>query len=169
MVFGNVYGMRLRHALAFAGQLRQRCVVNKEGAKRVAKDLGVDPAQAEGAVRLLRKLETPPSPERLALVAMLDPGLDDADIAEMFDRHILWALAVRRQGAEIRAAEPIPRHLEYLDDGLRPTDPTPSEILTRAKELREKRPGWVGPSVAPLGSPRHLQWSGHAFLPVGVG
>lgn len=169
MDFGSVFCGRLRHALAFAGQIRQRCVINGEAAKRVAKDLGLDPAQTEGAVRLLKKLQSPPSPERLALVAMLDHGLDDADIAEMFDRPVRWAELVRERGDEIREAEPIPEHLEYLDEGLRPYDPTPSEILSRAKELRDKRPGWVGPSVARLGNPRHLQWSGHAFIPIGAG
>lgn len=162
-------GIRLRHALAFAGQIRHRCVINKEAAKRVAKDLGLDVAQTEGAVRLLRKLASPPSPERLALVAMRDPGLDDADIAEMFDRSVRWASLVRERADELRTAEPLPEYLEYLDEGLRPSDPTPSEILARAKELRELRPAWVGPSSPGPGGIRSLQWSGYAFVSVSAG
>lgn len=166
MAFGNGSCVRLRHALAFAGQLRHRCVVNGEPTKRVALDLGLDPSQTKGAVRLLRKLRSPPSPERLALVVMLDPGMDDADVAEIFGRSVRWAQLVREQAQEIREAEPISEYLEYLDEGLRPMDPTPSEILARAKELREQRPAWVGPSTAGPGRIRHLQWSGYAFIPV---
>jgi hypothetical protein len=126
--------------LAFAGQIRHRCLINKEAAKWVAADLGLDVAQTEGAVRLLKKLPRPPSRERLALVAMRDPGLDDADIAEMFAMPIAWAADVRDRCEELRVAEPISEYLEYLEEGLRPGDPTPAEILVQAERLRLDRP-----------------------------
>lgn len=143
MVSGVACGKKLRHALAFAGQIRHRCVMNREAARRVAFDLGLDVAQVMGAARLLAKLKTPPSPERLALVVMRDPGMDDEDVAEIFDRSVRWARVVREQADEIRQAEPIAEWLEYLDDGLRPGDPTPAEILAMAAELRAVRPGPV--------------------------
>ena len=87
-------------------------------------------------MRLLKSLSYKPSPERLALVAMRDPGLDDADIAEMFGRSVAWARVVREQRSEIEAEEPVRLALEYLDDGLQPGDPMPEEVLSVAEELR---------------------------------
>jgi len=128
----------LRHALGFADDLRRRCLVNREGVKAVARKLGVDEGQAVGAVRLLRHGRY--SPERLALVVMLDPGMDDADIAEIFGRSERWARVVRSKAEEIRAEEPIPERLEWVDPGLQPQDPTPEQIAERAAELRAKAP-----------------------------
>jgi hypothetical protein len=167
--FGDC-GMRLRHALAFAEQIHRRCVINKEASKWVASDLGVDVAQTEGAVRLLKKLCRPPSRERLALVAMRDPGLDDADIAEMFDMPVAWATDVRERAEELRVAEPISEYLEYLEEGLRPGDPTPAEILVQAEQLRmqrqpEMRTTFCGPRRMPV-SIVNLSWRGDAFVQI---
>lgn len=134
---GDDCGIVLRHSLAFADELRRRVLVNGESAKGVAADLGLDPEQAQGAARLLRSLPYSPSPERLALVVMRDPGLDNADIAEIFGRSKRWAVWVRGNADELRAVEPIPMSLEYLDDGLQASDPTPAEILESAEKLRE--------------------------------
>ena len=136
---GSECGIVLRHALAHADELHRRCVVNRESLKRVAKDLGLDKSQVGGTVRLLRSLAYRPSPERCALVVMNDWGMEDADIAEIFGRTPRWAAAVRRNAAELREAEPMWKHLEYVDDGLRPNDPCPEEILRRAAIEREKR------------------------------
>lgn len=136
MDFSHVVVKPLRHSLALADELRRRCLINKERVKKVAADLDVDAQQALGALRILRLGNF--SPERLALVAMNDYGLEDADIAEMWGRSVRWATVVRDNANEIRAEEPIPGELEYLDAGLCPGDPTPFEIQQRAAELRAK-------------------------------
>lgn len=123
--------------MGLAGELRRRCLVNKETATDVADDLGLDREQCRGAVRLLRAVNV--SRERLACVVMLDPGLEDEDVAEMFDLPVEWAVGVRRQMDRLRLEEPIPEHLEYIDDGLVRGDPSPREILERAAELRALR------------------------------
>lgn len=127
----------MRHALAFAGQLQHRVMINGESAKRVASDLGLEISQTQGAVRLLKSLRYKPSVERLAVVVMRDPGLDDGDIAEIFGRTEEWASLVRENSAEFIEAEPMELALEFLDDGLQPGDPTPSEIMERATAIRE--------------------------------
>ena len=129
MDFSHVYVKPLRHSLALAAELRRRCLTNKERVKRVAESLDLDTPQVLGALRILRLGEF--SPERLALVAMRDYGLDDADIAEMWGRSERWARLVRENAEEIRAAEPIPEELEYLDAGLYPGDPSPEDVATR--------------------------------------
>lgn len=136
MVTGGDCGIRLRHALAFASDIQRRVNVNRESARGVAASLSLCPSQTEGAARLLRSVPKVPSPERLALVAMRDHGLDNADIAEMFGRSERWAMLVRMHADELRKGEPINPDLEYLDDGLRPGDPTPWEILEMAEALR---------------------------------
>lgn len=139
MGFGSDCGIVLRHALAYAPELHRRCLINNEAPKHVAKSLGLDKSQVQGAVRMLRSIAFVPSPERCALVVMNDFGMEDEDIAEIFGRTTRWARAVRRSAAELREAEPIWRHMEYLDEGLRPNDPCPEEIVRRAAIERQKR------------------------------
>lgn len=127
----------LRHALGYADELRKRCVIGNEPAKAFAREYELWHRQVEGAVRLLRRGRW--SPERLACVVMLDWGLDDADIAEIFNRSVRWARIVREQREEICAEEPIPGHLQWIDDGLQPSDPSPDEIARTAAELRSQR------------------------------
>ena len=134
--FGDDGEIRLQHSLAFADDLHRRVVINQESATVVAMSLGLDIQQAKGACRLLRSLPVKPSPERLALVVMRDYGLDNRDIAEIFGRSTRWASLVRERAVELREAEPIRWDLEYLDDGLQPGDPTPTEILEQAEALR---------------------------------
>jgi len=134
--FGVDAEIRLQHSLAFADELHRRVVINQESATVVAVSLGLDIQQTKGACRLLRSLPVKPSPERLALVAMRDYGLTNRDIAEMFGRSPRWDSLVRERADELREAEPIRWDLEYLDDGLQPGDPTPSEILEQAEALR---------------------------------
>lgn len=112
--------------------------MNREPSVYVAMSCGLDPEQLRGAVRLLKHCN--PSKQRLAAVAMRDPGLEDDDIAEMFFESPAWARRVREQIEHLRESEPIPLHLEYLDDGLSPDDPSPSEILDRAAAIRSQRP-----------------------------
>lgn len=139
--FGRAFARRserpLRHALGFAAELRRRCVNGSEPAYLFAEDKELWANQVEGAIRLLRAGNW--SPERLACVAMLDPGFDDKDIAEIFNRSVKWARVVRSQRDEICADEPIPGNLEWIDDGMQPDYPSPEEIVLIAAELRSKR------------------------------
>lgn len=128
----------LRHACAHAKEIHRRCVINRETKQDVAESLGLDWEQTSGVARLIKELPSL-SPERLALVVMLDPGMDDADIAEIFGRSERWARVVRERAAEIKAEEPIPAHLEYVDSGLVQGDPMPDEIAALTREIR-KRP-----------------------------
>lgn len=136
-------GFVLRHSLACEEEIRRRCLVNRETAREVAESLDLDRRQVAGAVRLFREVNV--SLDRLACVVMLDQGLEDCDVAEMFCRPVSWAKSVRRRMSSIRAAEPIPVLLEYLDDGLQPEDPSPSEILARAEAIRAARPPGAEP------------------------
>jgi hypothetical protein len=163
---GNDCGIVLRHALAYADELWRSAVVNKERTRDIASRLDLPLPQVAGAVRLLRSLKYVPSPERLALIAMNDFGLEDADIGEMWSRPASWAAEVRRNADELREAEPINRYLEYLDEGLRPQDPCPEELYRRAAEIRSKRPktwrhaerGRVAQAPA-QGGMRHYRWN----------
>ena len=124
-----------RHALGFADEIKRRVNVNGETCERVASDLGFDKCSVVGVYRIFRHREKV-SPERLACIAILDWGLDDEDIGEIFGRSKRWAAVVRSQFNEIRAEETIPADLEYLDGGLRPEDPSPDEIARRCKDVR---------------------------------
>ena len=159
MGFGSECGIVLRHALAHADLLWFRCILGKEPVIAVSRPLGLDPGQAEGVVRLLRSVPRVPSPERLALVAMKDWGLDDEDIGEMWGRPTRWAAAVRAQAEALRDEEPILPHLEYLDEGLQPSDPCPEELWRRAAELRSQRTSSRSASHA-QGRMRTYSWNG---------
>jgi hypothetical protein len=139
LVSGNDCGLGLQHPLAFAGQLWHRVVVNQEKLARVAKQLGLEPEVCRGLVRMLKKVGRVPSRERLAVICQLDPGFDDADVGEVFGESAEWSANVRRNTTLLREAEPIAAHLEWYDEGLKPFDPTPTEILQRALEVRRTR------------------------------
>jgi hypothetical protein len=156
--FGAVSGGRLRHALAFAREIHADCVVRQRSVRTVARELRLDPEQCVGVFRIVRQ-HWPVSPERLALVAMKDWGLDDSDIGEIFSRSPRWAAVVRSQADEIREEEFIEERLEYVDAGLRPGDPSPDEILKRAAELR------AAGSHIPWRAPVYSWTKDYAFLP----
>ena len=139
LVSGNDCGLGSVHPLAFAGQLWHRVIVNQEQTTRVARQLGLDPEVCRGVVRLLKACGRFPSRERLAVICQLDQGLDDTDVGEVFGRTAEWSADVRRRTAAIREAEPIEARLEWYDEGLKPFDPTPAEILQRALEVRSNR------------------------------
>jgi len=144
-------------------------IVNNEPAKVVARKMGFPQSQVTGAGRLLQSLRSRPSPERMALVVMRDPGLDDEDIAEIFSRPVEWSADVRANAESIREAEQISKYLEYLDDGLRPGDPSPEEILRLAMEeraARRERPGRRTDLMPAAGGHgiRAFSWSGYAFI-----
>jgi hypothetical protein len=139
LVSGNDCGLGSVHPLAFAGQLWHRVIVNQEQTTRVARQLGLDPEVCRGVVRLLKACGHFPSSERLAVICQLDQGLDDTDVGEVFGKSAEWSADVRRRAAAIREAEPIEAKLEWYDEGLKPFDPTPAEILQRALEVRSNR------------------------------
>lgn len=143
LVSGDDCEIELRHPLAFAATLYRRCVVNKESATAVAERFGFDANTCQGVVRLLRKVGGIPSPERLAVIAQLDWGYSNADIAEIFGRSDKWSADVRANADAIRKKEPIPLSLEWLCEGLQPSDPSPEELWDRAQEVRgmsDRRP-----------------------------
>jgi hypothetical protein len=90
---------------------------------------------------------------------MRDPGLDDSDIAEMFNRSERWASVVRDQADEIRLEEKLPEQAEWIDDGIQPEYPTPDEIRDRVSDLHATK-GWC---PTPWTIPR-LLWRNNAFV-----
>lgn len=125
----------LRHALGFPDAIHLRCCVKGESAKSVARDLRLDPHQVLGAAKIFAHGKF--SPERLACVVMLDHGMEDEDIAEIFGRSVRWARVVREQRREIEAEEPIPEDLMWFDPELQRDHPSPGEIEIRARDVRE--------------------------------
>jgi hypothetical protein len=146
-----------------AKELHRRCVTNRETPSRVAEKIGLEPSQVVGVVKILRACRSIPSDERLAVVAMLDPGLDDEDIGEIFGRSTRWASVVRSQADEIRKEEYIPSQLEWLDDGLQPDYPSPAEIAVAVLDLHAS--GRFAGVRMPRVEVAALSWSRHAFVP----
>lgn len=136
MASGSDCGFRLRHALGCAEDVWRMCVINHLPAVLAARTLGLHAEQVQGSVRLLKSLPSRPSDERLALVVLKDPGLDDDDVAEIFDRSTRWVAAVRNHADELRTLEPIQPSLEWLESGLQEDDPSPDEILARSMAIR---------------------------------
>lgn len=169
MVSGIGPGGKLRHSLAFAAEIHRSVNVNREKVIGVARRLGLRHHQVQGVARMTRVLGRIPSPERLAVVAMLDTGLTDEDVAEIFGRSERWASIVRKQSAAIRAEEFVPQHLEWLDPDFQQTDPTVEEIYRRAAELRGESKGPVGKTRVRWRMPQYL-WNNKngTFLPVGT-
>lgn len=163
---GQDCGRRLRHSAAFAKEIMVRCVMCKEPAYRVARDLRLDERQVIGMVKVLRRRMY--SPERLALIVMRDPGFDDSDIAEIFGRSERWAKLVREQADQIRQEEYVPESLEYLDEGLQPGDPMPSEIAERTQELHRTGQFKGRKECAIPASLTQVSWRGDAFVSVCV-
>jgi len=166
LISGGDCGLGSTHPLAFAGQLWHRVIINHESVSRVAEQLGLCPEVCRGVVRMLRAVGRVPSRERLAVICQLDPGYDDADVGEVFGESAEWSASVRRHTALIREAEPIAAHLEWYDDGLKPFDPTPAEILQRALEARRNR----GMDRITSSGIRAFAWRPRAasFLPIRV-
>lgn len=145
---GEGRGIVLRHALAEAEELWRRVAVNRQRLRDAADAMGLCRRQCRGVMQLLRKFKGFPSRERLASVVMRDPGLDDADVAEMFGKPVRWATAVRAHIDELRALEPVDERYEYVDEGLRPGDPTPDEIARQAAAIRAQWPaGYRGATL----------------------
>jgi hypothetical protein len=169
MVSGIGPGGKLRHGLAMAEEIHRSVNINQEPCISVGRRLGLRHLQVQGVARMTRKLNRIPSPERLALVVMLDSGLDDSDVAEMFNRSVRWAQLVRSQSLAIRSEDFIPESLEWLDPDFQRDDPTVDEIYRRAAELRDESKGPVGKTRVRWQMPQYL-WNSKngTFLPVGA-
>ena len=171
MVSFDGCGIELRHSLAYAQTLWDRCVIRRQPALKLARELGLNTEQVQGAVRLLREVNRVPSPERLALVVMRDWGLDDADIGEIFGRSTRWATVVRAMADEIRAEEPIPEDCEYLECGLQADDVPPEELYKRVAELREAgviKGVMVGSPRVSVAMHQYSWWNNYAFVSLGT-
>lgn len=130
-------GNGLRHALAYADDLHRWCVKGSMGTWDAAERLGLDYYQTVGVLSLTR-YRWPLPVERLATVLMLDWGMDDADVAEVFGRSERWASLVREQQDEIRALFPIPLAVEQRAAEIHSDDVPPDELWERAKSLRQR-------------------------------
>jgi hypothetical protein len=166
---GNGSGTLFGTPLVFAGQLWHRVITNKERPMRVAKDLGLTKPQVVGVCKMLKAAGYVPSAERLAVAAMIVPDVTDEDIAEWFGRDVAWAADVRANADYWRKAEPFPLHLEYIDDGYQPGDPTPGEVAAMARKIRRITPRKPEHTEFRVGL-QNFSWNGsqHAFIPISV-
>lgn len=166
-------GPGLRHALAFASELKRRCWTNNEVLLHVCRDLDICWEQAKGVMQMIARRvranqRAVPSRQRLIAAAMRDWGLDDEDIAEMFSCPISEVCWVREFIDEIRRAEPIPDEVEMQCAWMLPDDPPPDVLAHRARDIRAARPEETPPKMRRVAI-RQFVWHGgqHAFLPVG--
>jgi hypothetical protein len=120
----------------YAGQIWQRVFLQKESPRKVARDLGLSAYSVGKLCSACRQLGRMPSQRRLALCVMHQPDLSDSDIAEMFGRTTKWVEQVRQDAVRLRAEEPIRYETEFMDEGLKPADPTPEQITIRAEVCR---------------------------------
>lgn len=140
MAGGSDCDWDLRHSLAFAPILYRECLINRVSIRRVAARFHLDPEEATGVWRLLRAVGHVPSPERLALIAMRDPGLECSDVDEMFGKPSGWAESLAGIADQLRQDEPIPEECEWLCEDLTPDMPCPDEIDRITIEIRTEWP-----------------------------
>jgi len=160
----------LRHAWAFAGEIKRRVLTNRESLISVCRELDVPWEQGRGVYRVLRHLKRVPSLQRRIACVMRDWGLNDDDISEMFAIDKSAVRWVREFVDVIREREPIPEEAEAESAWLLPDDPPPDELYRRAAELRANRPHVEGKSPRFASGIRQFTWHGgqHAFVPVGA-
>lgn len=118
-------GAQLRHALAYASDIRRDCIVNGVSCTQFAARRQLDADQVVAAKWWLEQCSAVPPPEVCAGVASLDPGLSDADIAEMFGRSERWAKMARERREEFCAESSAPL---AFDPWVKEGDPTPEQI-----------------------------------------
>jgi hypothetical protein len=104
--------------------------------------------EVQGMVRLLKAARRMPTPERLAVVAQLDPGLDDSDVADIFGQTPEWSAWVRQNADAIRASHPLPPAVEWLTEDLQPDSVTVSQIAAGCRELRSLRAAGMQTGIA---------------------
>lgn len=132
---------RSGHCLAFVEELHRRVLINREPLGVVRGQLGVDDCAAEGILKILRHCAGVPSQERIACIAMQDPGLDDNDVADICEMSVEWARNCRAIRDRIEASEVIPENLCWFAGHITRKDPTPEEIRVRSAEQRAKGHG----------------------------
>lgn len=160
----------LRHALAFANEIARDCVINRTEVSQCAKTYGLDDDQTQRVVALMRwanKKGVSLPKERLAIMAMSDPGLANEDIAQMFGMSYRWAEFVRQNAAAICKECPVPSEVE-VTAGVCTSQETirqrADEIKARALDEMKKRycPAHKQPAI------RQYALGRHAFIPVGA-
>ncbi len=119
-----------------AERIWQRVFLQRESTRQVARDLGLTAYSVGKLCSACRQLGRMPSQRRLALCVMHQPDLTDIDIAEMFGRTQKWVEQVRQDAVRLREEEPLRHDTEFMDEGLRPEDPTPHQIKVRAEICR---------------------------------
>ena len=142
----TVRGTTCGTALVFAEEIHRSVNVNRETLFAVAVRLGLTVRQVGSVARITRFFRGAPSPERLALIVMQAPDIEDEDIAAWFGRPTGWAKNVRRYGEDIAKNEYIPARIAWVADEWEPGDPTPEEIRERAAEVRarwERKPAYT--------------------------
>lgn len=160
-------GPGLRHALAFASELKRRCWINHEAIFHVCRELDICWEQGRGVVRMIDHLQGVPSRQRLIAAAMRDWGLDDEDIAEMFSCPVSEVMCVRESIDAVRRAERIPADIEMQCAWMLPDDPPPDVLAQRARDIRAARPDESVPKVRNA-SIRTYGWHGgqRAIFPI---
>lgn len=119
-----------------AAQIWRRVIQGKESPRVVAQELGLSAYSVGRMCSACRQVGGVPSQRRLALCVMHQPDITDQEIAEMFGRNEKWVMQVRSDAARLRREEPIKLQTEYMDEGLRPEDPTLEQIRIRAEICR---------------------------------
>ncbi len=136
LLLSSAPAVRLRHALAYAKEIRRNCIVNKIPCSVFADKYGLDREQVLAARSFLAQLDFVPPPEVCAGVASLDQGLDASDIAEMFGRSERWAEMAKERREEFCAE--IGARLD-LSPWVMPGDPAPEEIWTAWRKPKRMR------------------------------
>ena len=162
---------RSGHCLAFFAELHRRVIVNREPIGIVRYKLRMDEGACDGMLKILRHCGGVPSKERIACIAMQDPGFDDQDIADICDESVDWARQCRAQREAIEQREVIPEDLCWFSGHITKRDPTPEEIRVRCAEQRARAPHTN--RVPRNTSPAIRQWllarDGDAFIFDSVG
>lgn len=108
--------------------------------KRISRELGVGYVCVRRLIGIFNRLGKPPSQARLAVCVLNHPYVTEEEVADLFGRNVRWVQNVKLNRERLRAEEPFPLSLEYLDEGLEPTDPTPFEIEQVTTMIRHS---WV--------------------------
>lgn len=121
------------------GHVWQR-VCEGQTTKRISRELGVGYVCVRRLIGIFNHLGMPPSQARLAVCVLNHPDITEEQVADLFGRNVRWVQNVKLNRERLREDEPFPMNLEFLDEGLEPTDPTPYEIEQVTTMIRHS---WV--------------------------
>ena len=110
-----------------AGLIWQRVCAGRKS-YQIASEFDVPHRCVRRLIGIFNRLGKPPSQARLAVCVLNHPYVTEEQVADLFGRNVRWVQQVKLDRERLRLAEPFPLALEYLDEGLEPTDPTPYEI-----------------------------------------